>query len=1409
MGGKTESNRRHCKAGGQQRVSERWGEGAQEETGSSAGSRLGGTAASVKSSALLPVHAAREQRNPAAGGASEPEPCPASCLAAPPSRALPPPPHPLSALGRRIGLKMALARLCALLAACFCWLPAAAAAGPAEADGDPSKELECKLKSITVSALPFLRENDLSIMHSPSASEPKLLFSVRNDFPGEMVVVDDLENTELPYFVLEISGNTEDIPLVRWRQQWLENGTLLFHIHHQDGTPSLPGADSTEEPQTESAEEELRILHISVMGGMIALLLSILCLVMILYTRRRWCKRRRVPQPQKSASAEAANEIHYIPSVLIGGHGRESLRNARVQGHNSSGTLSIRETPILDGYEYDITDLRHHLQRECMNGGEDFASQVTRTLDSLQGCNEKSGMDLTPGSDNAKLSLMNKYKDNIIATSPVDSNHQQATLLSHTSSSQRKRINNKARAGSAFLNPEGDSGTEADNDPQLTFYTDPSRSRRRSRVSLFAAVPVGSPRSPVNKTTLTLISVTSCVISLVCSSHMSCPLIVKITLHVPEHLIADGSRFILLEGSQLDASDWLNPAQVILFSQQNSSGPWTLDLCARRLLDPCEHQCDPETGECLCYEGYMKDPVHKHLCIRNEWGTNQGPWPYTIFQRGFDLVLGEQPSDKIFRFTYTLGEGMWLPLSKSFVIPPAELAVNPSAKCKTDMTVMEDAVEVREELMTSSSFDSLEVLLDSFGPVRDCSKDNGGCSKNFRCISDRKLDSSGCVCPAGLSPMKDGTGCYDRHVGVDCSDGFNGGCEQLCLQQMVPLLEDPSLYNILMFCGCIEDYKLGVDGRSCQLISESCPKGGDCGESRELPMNQTLFGEIFYGYNNHSREVAAGQVLKGTFRQNNFARGLEQQLPDGLVVATVPLENQCQEQISEPTPDPGFLTGMVNFSEVSGYPLLQHWKVRSVMYHVRLNQLAISQSFSNALHSLDGATSRGDFVALLDQFGNHYIQEAVYGFEESCSIWYPNKQVQRQLWLEYEDISKGNSPSDESEERERDPKVLTFPEYVASLSESGTKRMVAGVRMECQSRGRCPSSCPLCHVTSSPDVPPEPILLEVTKAAPIYELVTHNQTQRLLQEATMSTLWCSGSGDVIEDWCRCDSSAFGADGLPACAPLPHPVLRLSTVHEPSSTLVVVEWEHSEPPIGVQIVDYLIRQEKITDRMDHSKVETETVLSLVDDIISGAKSPCAMPAQVPDKLSTTISLIIRCLEPDTTYTFTLWGVDNTGRRSRSSDVTVKTPCPVVDDVKAQEIADKIYNLFNGYTSGKEQQTAYNTLLDLGSPSLHRVLYHYNQHYENFGEFTWRCEDELGPRKAGLILSQLGDLSSWCNSLLQEPKISLQRTSLRYLACRYSEIKPYGLNWSELSRDLKKTCEEQALSVLYNDYGDKDN
>lgn len=41
--------------------------------------------------------------------------------------------------------------------------------------------------------------------------------------------------------------------------------------------------------------------------------------------------------------------------------------------------------------------------------------------------------------------------------------------------------------------------------------------------------------------------------------------------------------------------------------------------------------------------------------------------------------------------------------------------------------------------------------------------------------------------------------------------------------------------------------------------------------------------------------------------------------------------------------------GMVNYSEVSGYPLVQHWSLRSVLYHVKLNQWVLSQGKHGSL----------------------------------------------------------------------------------------------------------------------------------------------------------------------------------------------------------------------------------------------------------------------------------------------------------------------------------------------------------------------------------------------------------------------------------------------------------------------------
>ena len=123
-------------------------------------------------------------------------------------------------------------------------------------------------------------------------------------------------------------------------------------------------------------------------GGLIALLLLLLVFTVALYAQRRWQKRRRIPQ--KSASTEATHEIHYIPSVLLGPPARESFRASRLQAHNSVIGVPIRETPILDDYDYeeedDLPRRANHVSRE-----DEFGSQVTHSLDSLGRPGEEKG----------------------------------------------------------------------------------------------------------------------------------------------------------------------------------------------------------------------------------------------------------------------------------------------------------------------------------------------------------------------------------------------------------------------------------------------------------------------------------------------------------------------------------------------------------------------------------------------------------------------------------------------------------------------------------------------------------------------------------------------------------------------------------------------------------------------------------------------------------------------------------------------------------------------------------------------------------------------------------------------------------------------------------------------------------
>ncbi|KAH0516136.1 Astrotactin-2 [Microtus ochrogaster] len=124
---------------------------------------------------------------------------------------------------------------------------------------------------------------------------------------------------------------------------------------------------------------------------------------------------------------------------------------------------------------------------------------------------------------------MQKFKESFRANTPVEIGQLQSASRSASTGKRKRR--NKSRGGLSFGRNKGTSGSEADDETQLTFYTEQYRSRRRSK---------GLLKSPVNKTALTLIAVSSCILAMVCGNQMSCPLTVKVTLHVPEHFIADG-----------------------------------------------------------------------------------------------------------------------------------------------------------------------------------------------------------------------------------------------------------------------------------------------------------------------------------------------------------------------------------------------------------------------------------------------------------------------------------------------------------------------------------------------------------------------------------------------------------------------------------------------------------------------------------------------------------------------------------------------------------------------------------------------------------------------------------------------------------------------------------------------------
>lgn len=78
--------------------------------------------------------------------------------------------------------------------------------------------------------------------------------------------------------------------------------------------------------------------------------------------------------------------------------------------------------------------------------------------------------------------------------------------------------------------------------------------------------------------------------------------------------------------------------------------------------------------------------------------------------------------------------------------------------------------------------------------------------------------------------------------------------------------------------------------------------------------------------------------------------------------------------------------------------------------------LVLWTDFSKVLKSLTSDSSRDELLAFIQQYGSHYISEALYGSELTCNIYFPSKKSQQQLWLQYQ---KGKTEVKESRRRSR------------------------------------------------------------------------------------------------------------------------------------------------------------------------------------------------------------------------------------------------------------------------------------------------------------------------------------------------------------------------------------------------------
>lgn len=102
-----------------------------------------------------------------------------------------------------------------------------------------------------------------------------------------------------------MSGTGEDISQVHWKQQWLENGTLYFHVSMTESELLAQTTQATPREPAHVLHEHMHLLHISVMVSFLPFFVFYPA-VLIVRFELKW----------REAGAERA-PLHLVPSSVI------------------------------------------------------------------------------------------------------------------------------------------------------------------------------------------------------------------------------------------------------------------------------------------------------------------------------------------------------------------------------------------------------------------------------------------------------------------------------------------------------------------------------------------------------------------------------------------------------------------------------------------------------------------------------------------------------------------------------------------------------------------------------------------------------------------------------------------------------------------------------------------------------------------------------------------------------------------------------------------------------------------------------------------------------------------------------------------------------------------------------------